>query len=429
MTEYLTAAEAVKRIPPGSTVYVQCSAGEPTDLLKALAADPDAGRDCIFTGFCVPGMNPWDFAAMHPTARAVSFFGTPDNQGSLKDGRTIFIPKQYHAMHRYLSEGMKIDVALISLRENEDGSFHHGFGLDSQDAAINQAGLVIAEINEQMPDAGTAASVPAAAVCIGVRTSHPAPTLSIGKVTPDVQTVADTVADMIADGDCIQIGIGTLPVALLRALGTKNDLGIHSGMLADGMPELIDNGNATGLAKTIDSGIHVAGVPNGSRQLYEWMDGQKNLHWRPISYTHDSAIIGQIDNFISINSGIEVDLWGQLNAESVRGKQIAGTGGSVDFMRGAQRSRGGKSILAMTATAAGGKVSRIVANLAAGTVATALRTDIDHVVTEYGIAGLADMPVNQRPDALIDIAAPAFRDQLRDQWKDMTDGIWPASAG
>lgn len=425
MTEYLTAAEAVKRIPPGSTVYVQCSAGEPTELLRALADDPEAGRDCIFTGFCVPGMNPWDFASLHPTARAVSFFGTPDNQASLKDGRTIFIPKQYHAMHRYLSEDMKIDVALLSLRDNGDGSFHHGFGLDSQDAALNQAKLVIAEINDQAPDAGSAPPVPGSMVTIGVSASHPAPTLSIGAVTDDVQAVADTVAGMINDGDCIQIGIGTLPVALLRALGTKNDLGIHSGMLADGMPELIDNGNATGEAKSIDKGIHVAGVPNGSRSLYDWMDGQKSLHWRPISYTHDSAIIGQIDNFISINSGIEVDLWGQLNAESVRGRQIAGTGGSVDFMRGAQRSRGGKSILAMTSTAAGGKVSRIVGSLARGTVATALRTDIDYVVTEYGIADLRNMAAHQRPDALIEIAAPQFREKLRDEWRDMTSGIWP----
>lgn len=425
MTEYLTAAEAVKRIPPGSTVYVQCSAGEPTALLEALRDDPEAGRDCTFTGFCVPGMNAWDFTALHPTARSISFFGTPESQESMRDGRTIFIPKQYHAMHRYLSEGLKIDVALVSLRDDGKGGYHHGFGLDSQDAAINQASLVIAELNDRMPDAGTAEPVPAERVHLGVRCSHPAPTLAIGTVTPDVQAVADNVAAMIGDGDCIQIGIGTLPVALLRALTTKNDLGIHSGMLADGMPELIDNGNANGSRKSIDRGIHVAGVPNGSQDLYDWMDGLKSLHWRPISYTHDSAVIGQIDNFISVNSGIEVDLWGQLNAESVRGKQISGTGGSVDFMRGAQRSRGGKSILAMTATAAKGKVSRIVANLDRGTVATALRTDIDYVVTEFGAAALKDMPVNQRPDALIEIAAPQFRDPLKDAWRDMAKGIWP----
>lgn len=428
MTEYLTAADAVKRIPPGSTVYVQGSAGEPTELLKALAADPDAGRDCTFTGFCVPGMNPWDFASLHPTARAITFFGTPDNQASMKDGRTIFIPKQYHAMHRYLQEDLKIDVALVSLQDQGDGTFHHGFGLDSQDAALSQASLVIAEINDQMPDAGTAPSVPGDIVSIGVRTSHAAPTLGIGQVTPDIQAVADAVAGMIRDGDCIQIGIGTLPVTLLRALGSKNDLGIHSGMLADGMPELIDNGNANGRVKTIDRGIHVAGVPNGSPSLYDWMDGQKSLHWRPISYTHDSAVIGQIDNFISINSGIQVDLWGQLNAESVHGKQISGTGGSVDFMRGAQRSRGGKSIMAMTATAAGGKVSKIVANLDKGATVTALRTDIDYVVTEHGVANLRNMAVNQRPDALINVAAPQFRDQLRDQWRDQIRGLWPEHA-
>ncbi|WP_417517160.1 acetyl-CoA hydrolase/transferase family protein [Minwuia sp.] len=425
MTEFLSAADAVKRIPPGSTIYVQGSVGEPSELLKALAADPDAGRDCTFIGVSVPGMNRLDFSTLHPTARAIAFFGTGDIRDSLASGRTEFIPKQYHALHRYLEQDANIDVALVSLRDDGNGDFSHGFGLDSQDAALGQASLVIAEVNDRMPHIVGGPTVEGGKVDVGVRVSHPGPTLGIGEITPDVQAVADNVAAMIRDGDCIQIGIGTLPVALLRALRTKNDLGIHSGMLADGMPELVDNGNANGAAKTIDKGLIVAGVPNGSQALYDWTDGRSDIAYRPISYTHDSAIIGQIDNFISINSGLEVDLCGQLNAETVKGRQISGTGGSVDFMRGAQRSRGGKAILAMTATAAGGRISRIVSSLDPNGVTTGLRTDVDYVVTEHGSAHLKNMPVNQRPDALIEIAGPDFRDGLRDAWRDRVKGIWP----
>ncbi|WP_416896673.1 MAG: acetyl-CoA hydrolase/transferase family protein [Minwuia sp.] len=426
MTEFLSAAEAVKRIPPGSTVYVQGSAGEPTDLIRAITEDPDVGRDCTFVGVAVPGMNRTDYSTLHETANAIAFFGTPDNRDSMASGKTLLIPKQYHALYRFLDEDLEIDVALVSLRDAGDGSFRHGFGLDSQSPALAKAKLVIAEVNAAMPDGGVAPHVPGGRVNIGVRTDHPGPTLGIGEITPDVQAVADNVAAMIRDGDCIQIGIGTLPVALLRALRTKNDLGIHSGMLADGMPELIDGGNATGKAKTVDRDVHIAGVPNGSQALYDWTDGRRDIHYRPISYTHDSAIIGQIDNFISINSGLQVDLFGQLNAETVKGRQMSGTGGSVDFMRGAQRSKGGKAILAMTATAAGGKISRIVSGLDPTGVTTGLRTDIDYVVTEHGVAHLKNLAVNQRPDALIEIAGPGFRDQLKDDWREMAKGNWPA---
>lgn len=426
MTEFMTAAEAVKRIPAGATVYIQGSAGEPTELVKAVAADAEAGRDCTFVGVAVPGMNRTDYSALHDSARAIAFFGTPDNRDSMASGKTGLIPKQYHALYRYLEQDLDIDVAIVSVREGPDGNYVHGFGVDSQPAVLGKAKLVIAEVNDRMPDGGSAEPLPASRVDIAVRTSHAGPTLGIGEITPDVQAVADNVAAMIRDGDCIQIGIGTLPVALLRALQTKNDLGIHSGMLADGMPELIDGGNANGSRKTIDRGLHVAGVPNGSQALYDWTAGRREIAWRPISYTHDSAVIGQIDNFISINSGLQVDLFGQLNAETVKGRQISGTGGSVDFMRGAQRSRGGKAILAMTATAAGGKISRIVSGMDPLGVTTGLRTDIDYVVTEHGVAHLKNLPVQERPAALIEIAAPDFRDQLREEWRDRTKGVWPA---
>ena len=189
--------------------------------------------------------------------------------------------------------------------------------------------------------------------------------------------------------------------------------------------KLIDGGNMNGRRKTIDTGIMLGGVSMGSQALYDWTVGRQDIVYKPISYTHDSALIGRIDNFVSINSGLEIDLFGQLNAETLKGKQVSGTGGSVDFMRGAARSRGGRSIVAMTATAAGGRISRIVPAIDPGSVVTGLRTDIDHVVTEHGVANLRNLPVHHRPAALIEIAGPDFRDSLRDAWRDMARGRWP----
>jgi len=426
MTEWLNGSDAVRRIPAGSTVYIQGGPGEPTDLVAAMAEDANCGDGCTFVSVSIPGVNRTDYSQLHATARGVGFFGTPQTADSLVSGRMSLIPKQYHAMYRYLEQDLEVDVAIIQVGPaRADGSYPHGLGVDSQPAVLDKAKLVIAEVNRAMPVGGSAAPVPASRIDIAVEVDHPALELRVGDVTEDVQNVADHVTSLIHDGDCIQIGIGTLPIAVLRGLVTKNDLGVHSGMLADGMPELIDGGNMNGRRKTIDTGIMLAGVSMGSQALYDWTVGRQDIVYKPISYTHDSALIGQIDNFVSINSGLEVDLFGQLNAETLKGRQISGTGGSVDFMRGAARSRGGRSIVAMTATAAGGRISRIVPAIDPGSVVTGLRTDIDHVVTEHGVANLRNLPVHHRPAALIEIAGPGFRDSLRDAWRDMAKGRWP----
>ncbi|MEC9346156.1 MAG: acetyl-CoA hydrolase/transferase C-terminal domain-containing protein [Pseudomonadota bacterium] len=426
MTEWLTAAEAVRRIPAGARVFVQGGAAEPRTLIGAMADDPDCGDGCTFTQVSVPGVNRTDLALLHERARGLAFFGTPETAESLASGRTLLLPKQYHMLYRYLQDDHEVDVAVIQVGpQRADGCFPQGLGQDSLPAILPKARLVIAEVNRDMPLGAGTPPVPGSRIDIAVEVDAPPQEFRIGAVTDDVRAVAAEVEKLVRDGDCIQIGIGTLPVAVLQALRTRNDLGIHSGMLADGMPELVDGGNVNGRRKTIDTGLIVAGVPLGSRALMDWTVGRADLVCQPIGYTHDSALIGQIDNFVSINSGLEVDLFGQLNAETLKGRQISATGGSVDFMRGAARSRGGRSIVAMTATAAGGKLSRIVATIDPGNVVTGLRTDIDYVVTEYGAARLRNLPVSQRPGALIEIAAPAFRDGLRDAWREMTKGRWP----
>jgi 4-hydroxybutyrate CoA-transferase len=228
--------------------------------------------------------------------------------------------------------------------------------------------------------------------------------------------ISHHVSQLIMDGDCIQIGIGAVPSATLTALSAKNDLGFHSGMISDGVMALAESGNITGNNKTLDPGKIVSGVTLGSQPLIDWAGMAPELAIRPVSYTHDCDVIRKIDNFVSVNSALQVDLFGQVNSDMLKGHQVSGTGGAVDMMRGATLSNGGKSIIALAATAAGGSTSRIVPALSAQTAATALRTDVDYVVTEYGARQIRYLPVQARAKALIEIAHPDFRDRLRDQW-------------
>ena len=222
--------------------------------------------------------------------------------------------------------------------------------------------------------------------------------------------IGELVSELIVDGSCIQTGIGAIPAAILSQLSDKNDLGMHGGLIDDAGRELIDLGVLSGKSKTIDNAKHVAGMALGTDKLYEWLAFQEDVVFRGADYTHEVSVISQIDDFVSINSAVEIDLYGQINSEFAGGRQISGTGGSVDFMRAAKSSKRGKSIVAMNATAKNGEVSRIVQKVE---LVTALRTDVDIVVTEFGVANLKNLPVNQRADALIEIAAPQFREQLR----------------
>jgi 4-hydroxybutyrate CoA-transferase len=218
------------------------------------------------------------------------------------------------------------------------------------------------------------------------------------------------VAGLIRDGDCLQTGIGAIPAAILSQLSDKNDLGMHGGLIDDGGMQLIENGNLTGARKALDAHKHVTGMALGSAELMSWLAGRRDVVFRGANHTHEVSAIRQLDGFVSVNSAVEVDLFGQVNAEMAGGRQISGTGGSVDFMRAAKASKGGRSIVAMNATARGGSVSRIVPKVE---MVTALRTDVDTVVTEYGVAQIKDMPNQARAEALINIAAPQFRDELR----------------
>ncbi|MDZ7826089.1 MAG: acetyl-CoA hydrolase/transferase C-terminal domain-containing protein [Gammaproteobacteria bacterium] len=218
---------------------------------------------------------------------------------------------------------------------------------------------------------------------------------------------------------CIQTGIGAHSAAVLWApWRERDDLGLHGGLIDDAGLELIERGVITGREKDLDRGVHVTGMALGTRRLYAALADRPDVVFRPARYTHESSVIAELDRFVSINSAVEVDLLGQVSSEMVAGRQISGTGGSVDFMRGAAASPGGRSIVAMTATARKGELSRIVPVLQSGTAVTAARTDVDCIVTEHGVAELKGRSVDARAEALIGVADPRFRDELRTAWNE-----------
>ncbi|MCG8696214.1 MAG: hypothetical protein MI806_33775 [Minwuiales bacterium] len=418
MTKWVQPDVVPKLLRPGMTVFVAGAGNEPLSLIDALKAEPTASAGVRYVALMVPGINDTDYTALHAETRLTVFFATPTLRDGLDTGRIDFVPMQYRAIHDYLSDGIEIDLALIQVAPPDaDGHCSQGLNVDFVPAVLNNAKAVVAEVNKAMPATKGAPAVPLDRIDYAVEAEHPLPTFPVGKVTDEARAIGDHVAALVHDGDCIQTGIGAIPNAVLAALGTKNDLGFQSGMIADGVIDLAEAGVLTGKAKTVDPGKIVTGITLGTQKLYDWAGARPDLLFRPVDYTHDVGVLRRIDNFVSINSALEIDLFGQVNADMLAGRQISGTGGSVDLMRGAALSRGGRSIVALNATAAGGKLSRIVPALAPENAATALRTDIDYVVTEYGAVRLRHLPVEARAETLIGIAAPDFRDTLHEQWK------------
>lgn len=394
-------------LPRGARVFVAGSSNEPTGLLEALEGEP-LPEGLHFVQFPLAGYNRRDFTAWGDDVQFTTFFMTPHLKNS-DPLRLHFLPMQLRRVFDYVAECT--DVALLQVARGEDGRLRLGPNADFVAAALGSARVVLAELNTAITAPAGAPLIDEARIDYLHTTERPLYEMDSG--TPDAvaETIGALVAAEIRDGDCIQTGIGAIPAAILARLGDKNDLGMHGGLIDDGGMALIRAGNVTGTRKEIDTGRHVTGMALGSRDLYGWLAHTPQVEFRGADHTHESAVIGGLSNFVSVNSAVEVDLYGQVNAEMAAGRQISGTGGSVDFMRASRGSRGGRSIIAMTATARGGSVSRIVPRVE---LVTALRTDVDLVITEHGVARLRDAPVAERARRLTEIAAPAFRDELRE---------------
>jgi 4-hydroxybutyrate CoA-transferase len=412
MKRWIERDEAATFLEPGMTIFVAGATAEPREILGTLQQQADCCAGVHFVSVSIPGINGVDFSALHPEARSTAFFATAENRASIDAGRTEFIPMHYSAIFDYLKNDLQVDIVLAQLPAAQDDAVSLGVSADFLPAVLDRAGLVIAEINAQQPLPADSVNWPGDRVDLALACDRPVANFPLQQADEASLAIGRHVAELINEGDCLQIGIGAIPGAVLDALTAKNDLRIHSGLISDGVMKLADAGNI--------SGKMVTATTLGSDALIEWAGNARDLMVRPVAYTHDPGIIRQIDNFVSINSAVEIDLFGQLSADMLDGRQWTGPGGAVDMMRGAALSKGGRSIIALKATARKGKRSRIVAALERGTAATALRTDIDYVVTEFGARRIRHLPTSARAEALIDIAAPEYRDQLRDDWQELT---------
>ncbi|MCZ6856191.1 MAG: acetyl-CoA hydrolase [Gammaproteobacteria bacterium] len=397
--------DVVSRLSTGQRIFVAGSVNEPTALLDELK-DSTLPDNLHFIQFPLGGYNQTDFTALSPSSQHTTFFMTRHLKNADPE-RLHFLPMQMRAVYDYLSE--RVDVVLVQVARDVAGRLRLGPNVDFLGAALANATIVIAELNTSFTAPAGCPLIAEQNIDLLIESERQLFELPEPEIDAAATRIGEQVATLIRDGDCLQTGIGAIPAAILKQLGDKNDLGMHGGLIDDSGMALIRRGVLTGANKPLDRGVHVTGMALGSHALIDWLADTPEVLFRGANYTHEVAVIRQLPGFVSVNSAVEVDLHGQVNAEVTGGRQISGTGGSVDFMRAARASRGGRSIVAMNATARNGEVSRIVQTVE---MVTALRTDVDIVVTEHGIAHLKDLPSRARARALIDIAAPQFRSEL-----------------
>jgi len=397
---------------PGATIYVGGSCAEPRGILDALTGMRLDVPDILYIQQPLGAVNQRDLSTLSPGASQRTFFMTPFLQDGLAVGRVEFVPMHMRTIFDHL-QGSAIDVAILQGARDRNGELRFGPNVDYVDAVLESAKSIVIELNTSFTAPIGAPRIDPARIDLLVETEAARPTYPRSGSDDTSEKIGELIADLIHDGDCLQTGIGAVPAAILKNLEDRNDLGFHGGLMDNGIMDLINQGVINGSRKTLDGHQHVLGMALGDDTLLDWLANDaaaENVVFRSADYTHEISVISQIDNFVSVNSAIEIDLMGQVNAEVAGGKQISGTGGSVDFMRSAKASRNGRSIVAMASTARGGSVSRIVPKVSA---VTALRTDVDIVVTEFGVADLRHASLASRREQLIAIAHPDFRDQLQ----------------
>jgi 4-hydroxybutyrate CoA-transferase len=313
---------------------------------------------------------------------------------------------------------MPLDVAIIHVsRPDRHGYCSLGVTVDYSKHAAETAKLVIAQVNQYMPRTLGDCFVHVSDIDCIVEHDEPILELPRPKITDAEKKIGENCAELIRDGDTLQLGIGAIPDAVLLFMKDKKDLGIHTEMFSDGVVELVEAGVINNSRKTLHRGQSVATFLMGTRRLYDYVDDNPAVGMYPVTYVNDPAVIGRNDNLVSINSCVQVDFLGQVVSECVGPTQISGVGGQVDFIRGAAISRGGRSIIAMTSTAGHGKISKIVPFIDRWAAVTTARNEVQYVVTEYGIAELRGHTMRDRARSLIRIAHPDFRDALAEEFE------------
>lgn len=398
------------RLPGRARIFIGGASGEPLGLARLFMAEPELSAGLTFLGAWIAGINITDWAGFHHEAEAETIFLPAAQRPSFDAGRTRFLPLSYSQAWQWMAT-TPLDGAIILVSPPDaDGNVSLGVSPDYSPLMLQRAGVpLLGIINPQMPAPPNSPKVPLSTFTQLAEDDHHLLELPGGPLPSAFEAIAAHIAELVDEGDALQFGVGNVQNAILSALKGRRGLRIYSGMISDPILGMMD----------ADPTIRVdTGVATGTKALYDRMAHAPNVHFHPVSKTHFATALAAVPRLRAINSVIEVDLFGQANAEFINGRQVAGQGGLNDFLRGATHSEGGIGITAFLATARGGDVSRIVPRLPPDAV-TVMRTDMDTVITEYGAARLRGKSIDARADALIAIAAPQHRAMLAEEWEAM----------
>ncbi len=398
---------------PGNRVFIGSGAGEPQTLVEALSQRTDLS-DTEIVHILTLGVATYAEPRLGNRFRHNAYFIGPNVREAVNEGRADYTPVFLSEIPRLFRSGrVLIDTAMISVSPpDEHGYCSYGVSTDIVKAAAESARFVVAEVNERMPRTLGDCFIHAKEIDVMVPTDRPVLEAVQGEPDELSREIARHIANLVVDGATLQLGIGTIPDAVLHYLTDFKNLGVHTEMFSDGIIPLVEQGVIDNSRKTLHRGKIVASFVMGSKKLYDFIDNNPLVEFHPTEYVNDPFIIAQNDRMISINSAIEVDLTGQVCADSLGTRFYSGIGGQVDFVRGASRSKGGRPIIALPSTTDDATISRIVPTLKPGAGVVTSRGDVHYIVTEYGTAYLHGKTVRERAVALINIAHPKFRPWL-----------------
>ena len=411
----VSAGEAVAGIKSGDQVYVHCAAAAPSVLLDALVARADELRDVGMIHLHIEGPGPHLAADMASHFRHRALFVGPNARAAVNEGRADYVPVFLSDVPRLFESGeLPLDAVLVNATPPDQHGFCSlGVSVEAMHAAIRAAGTVIVQLNSQMPRTLGESFIHVDDIDLAVEVDVPPYEHRQASVGDVERKIGGFVAELIPDGATLQLGIGAIPAATALALGGHRDLGIHTEMFTDPVVDLVEAGVITGARKERNRGKIVTAFLMGSQRLYDFVHDNPMVEMRSVDFTNDTHVIRSFGTMMAINSAIEVDLSGQVVADSIGPRIYSGVGGQMDFVRGATLAPNGRAIIALPSTAAGGSLSRIVPTLGPGAGVVTTRAHVRTVITEWGIAELFGRSLRERAAALIGIAHPDHRERLR----------------
>jgi 4-hydroxybutyrate CoA-transferase len=422
----VTAQEAVKAIKPGNRVFLTGNVSVPQTVLAALVEHAPNLTDVEIVQVLTVGPADYVGPAMEGHLRVNTFFISANVRKAVQDGWADFSPILLSEFPLLFKHGlMKLDVALIHVSPpDEHGFCSLGVEVGPTKTPAESAKIIIAEVNEQMPRTLGDSFIHVGRINYIVPVNYPVPELAMAEEgkSETIEKIAGHIAGLIPDGATMQLGIGAIPDAVLKYLYDKKDLGIHTELFSDGVIDLVNAGVLTNARKSLHTGKIVAGFLMGSKRLYDWVDDNPMIEMHRTEYVNDPFVIAQNERMVAVNSAIEIDLTGQVCADSIGPKLYSGVGGQLDFIYGASRAKNGVPIIALPSTVTlkdGTVLSKIAAMLKQGAGVVTSRNHVRFVVTEFGVAELYGKTIRQRSQALIGIAHPAFREELTRQAQEL----------